>query len=148
MSQALKQRIEAFSSSAETSADKARLAALKAPNARDWLIAQPGKGEHTIIPCHEYKLMIRFRLGLSPVDILCKFCYSCNKTIPLLEEKDDWHFLSCIIGHGGREITARHHQVVYYLAYYLRLAGAIVIIEPAANQFAESRKRPDFDQTC
>ena len=42
-------------------------------------------------------------------------------------EKNEWHYLSCMQGHGGREISTRHHQVVATIERYAKLAGAIVV---------------------
>ena len=46
-------------------------------------------------------------------------------------------------GHGGREITIRHNQVVATIERFAKLAGATVVIEPK-NLFSESLKRPDL----
>ena len=46
-------------------------------------------------------------------------------------------------GHGGREITLRHDQLVQLLARYLKLAGAVVVLEPK-HVFSETNKRPDL----
>ena len=45
--------------------------------------------------------------------------------------------------HGGREITLRHDQLVQLLARYLKLAGAVVVLEPK-HVFSETNKRPDL----
>jgi hypothetical protein len=46
-------------------------------------------------------------------------------------------------GHGGREITIRHNQVVATIERFARLAGATVVREPR-NLFSETSKRPDL----
>jgi hypothetical protein len=46
-------------------------------------------------------------------------------------------------GHGGREVTLRHDQLVQLLARYLKLAGAVVVLEPK-HVFSETHKRPDL----
>ena len=73
-------------------------------------------------------------------------CYSCHQHSPRslsLVEKDEWHFMHCMEGHGGREITLRHHQVVRVIKKYAELAGAQVTIEPH-HVFSESNKQPDL----
>ena len=46
-------------------------------------------------------------------------------------------------GHGGREISTRHHQVVATIERCAKLAGAIVVSEPK-KLFSETAKRPDL----
>jgi hypothetical protein len=46
-------------------------------------------------------------------------------------------------GHGGREITIRHNTIKEAIARYVRLAGAVVIVEPA-GLFVASNQRPDL----
>jgi len=73
-------------------------------------------------------------------------CYSCHLYSPQdlsLVEKNEWHHLTCMQGHGGREITIRHNQVVATIDRFARLAGATVVVEPK-NLFSESSKRPDL----
>ena len=57
--------------------------------------------------------------------------------------KNEWHYLICMEGHGGREVTLRHDQLVQLLAHYLKLAGAAVVLEPK-HVFSETNKRPDL----
>jgi hypothetical protein len=58
-------------------------------------------------------------------------------------EKDEWHHLNCMEGHGGTDISTRHHLIVNAIAKYSRLAGAIAIVEPQ-RLFNTSLKRPDL----
>jgi hypothetical protein len=84
------------------------------------------------------------RLGLAPQAIMPNNCHSCHAyNRHNLVEKDEWHHLSCMKGHGGREITIRHHQVVATIERYAKLAGAVVVVEPK-HVFSESSKRPDL----
>jgi hypothetical protein len=46
-------------------------------------------------------------------------------------------------GHGGREITIRHNQVVAIIERFAKLAGAVVVVEPK-GLFSETAKRPDL----
>jgi hypothetical protein len=122
-----------------------RILASSAPGAGTWLCASAFSAE-TIIPSVHYQLAARLRLGLPPKDIMPLNCYSCHQYSPRslsLVEKDEWHFMHCMEGHGGREITLRHHQVVRVVKKYAELAGAQVIIEPH-HVFSESNKRPDL----
>ena len=122
-----------------------RILASSAPGAGTWLCASAFSAE-TIIPSVHYQLAARLRLGLPPKDIMPLNCYSCHQHSPRslsLVEKDEWHFMHCMEGHGGREITLRHHQVVRVVKKYAELAGAQVIIEPH-HVFSESNKRPDL----
>jgi hypothetical protein len=58
-------------------------------------------------------------------------------------ERDHWHHLNCIEGHGGAEISLRHHMIVNAIARYSRLAGAVVYVEPQ-HLFDSSYRRPDL----
>ena len=122
-----------------------RILASSAPGAGTWLCASAFSLE-TIIPSVHYQLAARLRLGLPPKDIMPINCYSCHqyssRSLSLVE-KDEWHFMNCMEGHGGREITLRHHQVVRVVKKYAELAGAQVIVEPH-HVFSESNKRPDL----
>lgn len=122
-----------------------RILANSAPGAGTWLCASAFNNE-TIIPSVHFQLAARLRLGLPPKDIMPQNCYSCHqhssRSLSLVE-KDEWHFMHCMEGHGGREITLRHHQVVRVIKKYAELAGAQVTIEPH-HVFSESNKRPDL----
>ena len=61
-------------------------------------------------------------------------------------DRDAWHYLNCMEGHGGREISTRHHLIVNTIARYSRLAGAVVIVEPD-HLFETSLRRPDLQIT-
>jgi hypothetical protein len=80
------------------------------------------------------------RLGLPPQDIMPNNCHSCHlysvRNLSLVE-KNEWHHLTCMQGHGGREITIRHNQVVATIERFAKLAAATVVIEPK-NLFSES----------
>ena len=61
----------------------------------------------TTIPNDAYKSAARLRLGLPPQDIMPNNRYSCHiysRQNLSLVEKNEWHYLSCMQGHGGREI--------------------------------------------
>ena len=100
----------------------------------------------TTVPNAAYKLAVRLRLGLAPQDIMPNNCHSCHlysRQNLSLVEKNEWHHLTCMQGHGGREITIRHNQVVATIERFAKLAGAVVVVEPK-GLFSESAKRPDL----
>ena len=123
----------------------ARILSVAAPGASTW-IAATAFDALTTIPNDAYKSAARLRLGLPPQDIMPNNCYSCHiysRQNLSLVEKNEWHYLSCMQGHGGREISTRHHQVVATIERYAKLAGAIVVSEPK-KLFSETSKRPDL----
>ena len=58
--------------------------------------------------------------------------------------QNEWHYLNCMEGHGGREVTLRHDQLVQLIARFLKLAGAVVVLEPKHVFSSETGKRPDL----
>ena len=123
----------------------ARMLATSAPGASTWISAT-AFDSNTTIDNASFKLAIRFRLGLAPFDIMPKECHSCRVYDPRnlsLVEKNEWHWLSCVQGHGGREFTLRHNQIVLTLARFLRLAGAPTSVEPK-HVYSETGKQPDL----
>ena len=122
-----------------------RMLAITAPCASTWISAAAFDAA-TTIPNDAYKLAVRLRLGLAPHDIMPNNCHSCHiysRQNLSLVEKNEWHYLTCMQGHGGREITIRHNQVVAAIDRFAKLAGAIVVVEPK-HLFSESSKRPDL----
>lgn len=122
-----------------------RMLAVTAPGASTWISATAFDAA-TTIPNDAYKLAVRLRLGLAPQDIMPNNCHSCHvysRQNLSLVEKNEWHYLSCIQGHGGREITIRHNQVVAAIDRFAKLAGAVVVVEPK-HLFSDSSKRPDL----
>jgi hypothetical protein len=122
-----------------------RMLAITAPGASTWISATAFDAA-TTIPNDAYKLAVRLRLGLAPQDIMPNNCHSCHiysRQNLSLVEKNEWHYLTCMQGHGGREITIRHNQVVAAIDRFAKLAGAIVVVEPK-HLFSESSKRPDL----
>jgi hypothetical protein len=131
--------------STETLTTHSRMLAVTAPGASTWISATAFDSA-TTIPNDAYKLAVRLRLGLPPQDIMPNNCHSCHLYSPLnlsLVEKNEWHHLTCMQGHGGREITIRHNQVVATIDRFAKLAGATVVVEPK-HLFSESAKRPDL----
>ena len=122
-----------------------RILSVAAPGASTW-VAATAFDATTTIPNDAYKSAARLRLGLPPQDIMPNNCYSCHiysgQNLSLVE-KNEWHYLSCMQGHGGREISTRHHQVVATIERCAKLAGAIVVSEPK-KLFSETAKRPDL----
>jgi len=119
--------------------------AVTAPGASTW-ISSTAFDSATTIPNDAYKLAVRLRLGLPPQDIMPHNCHSCHVYSPQdlsLVEKNEWHHLTCMQGHGGREITIRHNQVVATIDRFAKLAGATVVMEPK-HLFSDSAKRPDL----
>jgi hypothetical protein len=131
--------------STETLTTHSRMLAVTAPGASTWISATAFDSA-TTIPNDAYKLAVRLRLGLAPQDIMPNNCHSCHLYSPQnlsLVEKNEWHHLTCMQGHGGREITIRHNQVVATIDRFAKLAGATVVVEPK-HLFSESSKRPDL----
>ena len=131
--------------STHTLTTHSRMLATTAPSAGTWISATAFDAA-TTIPNDAYKLAVRLRLGLPPQDIMPNNCHSCHLYSPQnlsLVEKNEWHHLTCMQGHGGREITIRHNQVVATIERFAKLAGATVVTEPK-NLFSESSKRPDL----
>src|SRR5277367_1962149 len=60
----------------------------------------------------------------------CHSCHLYSRQNLSLVEKNEWHHLTCMQGHGGREITIRHNQVVATIERFAKLAGATVVTEP------------------
>jgi hypothetical protein len=135
----------ARSKSTDTLTTHSRMLATTAPGASTWISATAFDSA-TTIPNDAYKLAVRLRLGLPPQDIMPNNCHSCHlysvRNLSLVE-KNEWHHLTCMQGHGGREITIRHNQVVATIERFAKLAGATVVTEPK-NLFSESSKRPDL----
>jgi hypothetical protein len=131
--------------SIDTLTTHSRMLAITAPAASTWISATAFDSA-TTIPNDAYKLAVRLRLGLPPQDIMPNNCHSCHVYNPQnlsLVEKNEWHHLTCMQGHGGREITIRHNQVVATIERFAKLAGATVVMEPQ-HLFSESSKRPDL----
>src|SRR3984885_9185689 len=123
----------------------ARRLAVTAVGAGTWVSASAFTAG-TTVPDAAYKLAVRLRLGLAPQDIMPNNCHSCHlysRRKLSLVEKNEWHHLTCMQGHGGREITIRYNQVVATIERFARLAGATVVREPR-NLFSETSKRPDL----
>jgi hypothetical protein len=123
----------------------ARLLATSAPGSSTWLQATAYNSNSTIDNT-SYQLAVRLRLGFAPFDIMPNNCHSCRVYSPAnldLVLQNEWHYLNCMEGHGGREVTLRHDQLVQLLAHYLKLAGAVVVLEPK-HAFSETNKRPDL----
>jgi hypothetical protein len=128
-----------------TSLGRARSAAITAPNANTWITTIACENT-SIIPSNHYRISARFQLGLPPADVMSSNCHSCRQRGnpgAQLVERDPWHHLNCMQGHGGREITIRHNAIKEAIARYARLAGAVVIVEPA-GLFVDSNQRPDL----
>jgi hypothetical protein len=129
----------------------ARLHGITAEQASAW-INTVANDSFTTLPDAYYRISARLRLGLPPADINSHNCHSCNGRYGGDNdqrgqlERDAWHHLNCMQGHGGREITTRHHLIVNSIARYSRLAGAVVIVEPQ-NLFDTSMRRPDLQIT-
>ena len=90
-----------------------RMLAITAPGASTWISATAFDAA-TTIPNDAYKLAVRLRLGLAPQDIMPNNCHSCHiysRQNLSLVEKNEWHYLTCMQGHGGREITIRHNHL-------------------------------------
>ena len=101
----------------------ARLLATSAPGSSTWLSAT-AFDSNTTIDNTSYQLAVRLRLGFAPFDIMPNNCHSCRVYSPVnldLVLRNEWHYLNCMEGHGGREITLRHDQLVQLLARYLKL---------------------------
>ena len=119
--------------------------ATSAPGASTWLSAT-ALTPATTIDDASYCLAARLRLGLPPQDIMPQNCHSCRQYSPVslsLVERNEWHYLSCMEGHGATSISARHHAVVQQIARHARLAGAVVVVEPP-HLFTDNNKRPDI----
>ena len=78
--------------------------ATTAPGASTWISAT-AFDSGTTIPNDAYKLAVRLRLGLPPQDIMPNNCHSCHlysvRNLSLVE-KNEWHHLTCMQGHGGQ----------------------------------------------
>jgi hypothetical protein len=128
--------------------EAARYHGIQAPHASAWLNTI-ANDSYTTIPNQHYQIAARLRLGLPPEDVNSDDCHSCrdkgrsdgDRRGKL--ERDQWHHLNCIEGHGGNEITIRHHLIVDAIARYSRLAGAVVHVEPL-RLFDLSQRRPDI----
>ena len=118
-------------------ADKARVTSCSSKNAGAWLTALPSSEHGWTLSDEEFLIAARLRMGLPPHDRLPRIC-SCGVS------RDDMpsHCLSCIPP-AGASVTYRHDLVKNVLAYWARIAGAAVEIEPR-NLFPGSNMRPDL----
>ena len=117
--------------------DKARVLSCSGKNAGAWLTALPSSDYGWSLSDEEFLIASRIRMGLAPHDRLPLVC-SCGVSrgdIPT-------HCLSCVPP-SGATVTFRHDLVKNVIAYWSRVAGAAVEIEPR-NLFVDSNKRPDL----
>jgi hypothetical protein len=144
-------RIKGTDNDEDRARELARLHGVSAPQSSTW-INTVADTPLTTLPNDYYRTAVRLRLGLPPVDVSSHDCHSCrrsSRSAPSSEgsrgimERDPWHHLNCMEGHGGDEISIRHHLIVNAIARYSRLAGAVAIVEPQ-HLFNNSRRRPDL----
>ena len=112
-----------------------RLQSSGASNAGAWITVIPSCPELTLTD-HDFRAAARLRLGLAPASDLPPRCL-CQATF-----EDPLHFHSCP-RLKRKEITARHDLIVRQLAWFFRVAGALVHIEPRV--FDKERLRPDLE---
>ena len=116
---------------------QARVTSCSSKNAGAWLTALPSSEHGWTLSDEEFLVAARIRMGLPPHDRLPRIC-SCGVS------RDDMpsHCLFCIPP-AGASVTYRHDLVKNVLAYWARIAGAAVEIEPR-NLFPGSNMRPDL----
>ena len=120
-----------------TDEDKARVTSCSSKNAGAWLTALPSAEFGWTLSDEEFLIAARIRMGLPPHDRLPPVC-ACGFSRADMPS----HCLSCIPS-AGASVTHRHDLVKNVLAYWARIAGAAVEIEPR-NLFAGSNMRPDL----
>jgi hypothetical protein len=121
----------------------ARLAACRAEGAGRWLTVV-GSDPERILRDDPYRMALRLRLGLPPLDVMTAHCHSCRAPVmhePLLQQ-DEWHWLGCTNGVAAAPIQHRHNRVRNLLRDHIQRAGGVVQLEPA--HLGSDGKRPDL----
>ena len=123
--------------SSRSDTTSARLLAVSAKGAGNWLKAIPNLPSHVLNDTH-YQLAMRLRLGLPPNDIMQSNCGACKAPL----HNDIWHYLSCV-KRRKNELNMRHDQVNRALELYSLHAGIIARVEPSGLS-QDDRMRPDL----
>jgi hypothetical protein len=116
----------------------ARLNAVNAPESSTWLNTTPTES-HLTLSDFQYKIAVRNRLGLKPINIMPNVCADCGSAMDIHCD----HFLTCI-SRRKRELNTRHDQVAKFIQKTVVMTGGCATIEPSHLE-RESRKRPDLD---
>jgi hypothetical protein len=121
--------------SSATPRDRARLTSCSAQHAGSWLLAIPLTSDLALSD-FEFATASRFRLGLPPQPDLPSSCLrQCRAN--LLRDPDHAHSCRFLI---GSLTISRHDRLRNLLAYFLRLSGTAVFVEPRMN----GNSRPDL----
>jgi hypothetical protein len=123
----------------------ARLATCRAEGAGRWLTVV-GSDPERILRDDSYRMAVRLRLGLPPMDVMTSHCHSCRAPIiaadaPLLKQ-DMWHWLGCTNGVAGAALQQRHNRVRNLLRDHVLRAKGIAQLEP--TNLGNDNKRPDL----
>jgi hypothetical protein len=123
----------------------ARLAMCRAEGAGRWLTVV-GSDSERILRDDSYRMAVRLRLGLPPMDVMTAHCHSCRAPImdanaPLLKQ-DMWHWLGCTNGVAGAALQQRHNRVRNVLRDHVLRAKGVARLEP--TNLGDDNKRSDL----
>jgi hypothetical protein len=116
----------------------ARLNSVNAPKASTWLNTIPTES-HLTLSDFQYRIAVRNRLGLKPLNIMPKTCADCGSELDIHCD----HYLTCRFRRKN-ELNTRHDQVAKFIHKSIQIAGGCATLEPSHLE-RENRKRPDLD---
>jgi hypothetical protein len=115
----------------------ARLLAITAPGASNWVNTIPSLPSHVLSDNH-YQIAMTLRLGIQPINVMQSVCGSCCVSL----NTDCRHYLS-YSKRRKNELNLSHDQVKVVLAYYSVHAGIVARREPSGLS-EEHQLRPDL----